>query len=139
MSYPRVLVISQASEVKRAVVTALGDSGLPAVIASTTEEARAITLRDSVSLVFCSDELPGLAIEDFIRQTTLPPLRIPVVVVLRVGEWDRCLHFLDAGALDCLAYPLNVWEMKRITQNVPGLLVPQPVHQPALRKAATAA
>ena len=139
MSYPSVLVISQASEVKRAVIAALRDCGLPTVIASTTEEARAIIVRDPISLVLCSDELPGVAIEDFIRQITLPPLRIPVVVVLRVGEWDRCLHFLDAGALDCLAYPLNIWEMKRIAQNVPGLLIPQNVPEAALQKTAAAA
>ena len=139
MSHPKILVVSQASEVKRAVVAALGECGLSTVIASTTEEARAIASRHPVSLILCSDELSGVMVEDFVRHVTLPPLKIPVVVVLRVGEWDRCLHFLNVGARDCLAYPLSASEIRRITQSVPGLTIPPKLHENPLRQTASAA
>jgi len=139
MSHPKVLVVSQASEVKRAVVAALCDCGLLTVIATSVEEARTIAKRHPLSLILCSDELSGAMVEDFVRQVTLPPLRIPVVVVLRVGEWDRCLHFLNVGAHDCLAYPLSPSEIKRITQSVPGLMIPPKPYETPLRQRASAA
>jgi len=128
-----------ASEVRRAVITVLGNCGLATIVASAAEEARAVLGHRSVSLIFCSDELPGEIVEDFVRHVTLPPQRIPVVVVLHVGEWERCLHFLNVGALDCVAYPLSAIEVQRITDNVLGLFRPEKAQQKVRQQSANAA
>lgn len=129
---PNVLVVSQGSQVQRAVHTAVADCGISAISATTVEEARVIANLYSISLIFCVGHLPGALVEDFIRQVTLPPQRVPVVMVLRVSEWERCPHFLDVGAIDCVVYPCSAVEIRRVTDNVLGLVrLQKPAVKPA--------
>jgi DNA-binding NtrC family response regulator len=121
MAYQNVLLISQASEVKRALARVLSDSGLSSVAASSIEEAHAVVHQCAPSLIFCSDELSGDSVEDFIRETTLSAQKVPIVIVLRVGDWEQCMHYLNVGAVDCVSYPVNALEVKRITEGVLSL------------------
>lgn len=104
--------------------------GLTTIVTSSTPEAEAILRWHSTGLVFCSHELPGERVDDFIRENSLRPTKVPVVVALHPGERGSCVHFLDAGALDCVVYPLSVVEIGRITQNVLSLVQPQGARQP---------
>jgi DNA-binding NarL/FixJ family response regulator len=56
----------------------------------------------TISLVFCSDELPGGGIDRLIRQCSQLPKRVPLVVVSRFDDWKRYLDFLQASASDYL-------------------------------------
>jgi DNA-binding NtrC family response regulator len=119
-----VLVVTQLTEVQQAFASALGPSGLAPVLASTAQEALVILRGHPISLVFCSDELPGDGPDFLIRQTSKRVRdRVPVVVVSRLDDWERYLDFLHYGAFDYVLYPLNRGEIERVVQNIQKLRI----------------
>jgi DNA-binding NtrC family response regulator len=124
MVSPNLMVVSHLLEAHQAFASILGSRGIAPILASTAEEAQTILGRHSISLIFCSDELPGGGIDVLIRQTSQPPPRVPVVVVSRFDDWRRYLYFLQAGAFDCVLYPPRRGEIERIVRNLldPGTL-----------------
>jgi DNA-binding NtrC family response regulator len=100
-----VMVVSHILEVQQVFASFLGRCGIAPILASTVREAQTILSSHSISLIFCSDELPGGGIDAFIRQTSRPPGSVPVVVVSRFEDWRRYLSFLQVGAFDYVLYP----------------------------------
>ena len=117
MTSPNIVVVSDSLETQQAFASVLGQWGLAPILASTACEAEAILNRHPVSLIFCSDELPGDGIDGLIRQTWRPQNKVPVVVVSRLDDCQRYLNFLQAGALDYVLYPPCGNEIERIVKN----------------------
>jgi DNA-binding NtrC family response regulator len=95
-----VMVVAGDLAVQQMLAGALGRCGRVPIIASAIQEAELIVSRESIALIFCSDELPDGRTEVFIRRVSRPPHGIPVVLVSRLDDWSRYLHFLQAGAFD---------------------------------------
>ena len=120
MVCPNVMVVSPIPETQQAFASFLGGCGIAPILASTVREAQAILSRHPISIIFCSDELPGGGVDAFIRQTSVPPGQVPVVVVSRLDDWGRYLNFLQTGAFDYVLYPPNGSEIDRVVRNVRG-------------------
>jgi DNA-binding NtrC family response regulator len=117
MASANVLVVSDRPETQQGFASVLGQCGLAPIAASTAHEAAAIMSLRPLSLIFCSDELPGGGIEHLIRQTSRQSAKVPVVVVSRFDDWKRYLDFLQAGAFDYVLYPPSGDEIQRVVQN----------------------
>jgi DNA-binding NtrC family response regulator len=117
MASPNVLVVSHIPEAQQGFASVLGQCGLAPIVASTAQEATAILSRRPLSLIFCSDELPGGGIDGLIRQDSGQSAKVPVVVVSRFDDWKRYLDFLQAGAFDYVLYPPSGDEIQRVVQN----------------------
>ena len=131
MASPMAMVVSHDLELQQAFASVLGQHGLAPILASTVQEAIAILSRQSISLIFCSDELPGCRIDGFVQRASQPPSEVPVVVVSRFDEWEHYLKALRAGAFDYLVYPLVRTEIERVVQSALGLGVVAMVRRPA--------
>jgi DNA-binding response OmpR family regulator len=117
MVSPNVMVVSPIPETQQAFASFLGGCGIAPILASTVREAQAILSRHPISIIFCSDELPGGGVDAFIRQTSVPPGQVPVVVVSRLDDWGRYLKFLQIGAFDYVLYPSSGNEIERVVRN----------------------
>ena len=117
MASPNVMVMSPILETQQAFASFLGRCGIAPILASTVREAQAILSRHPISIIFCSDELPGGGVDAFIRQTSVPPGQVPVVVVSRLDDWGRYLKFLQIGAFDYVLYPSSGNEIERVVRN----------------------
>ena len=117
MVCPNVMVVSPIPETQQAFASFLGGCGIAPILASTVREAQAILSRHPISIIFCSDELPGGGVDAFIRQTSVPPGQVPVVVVSRLDDWGRYLKFLQIGAFDYVLYPSSGNEIERVVRN----------------------
>jgi len=125
MASPNVMLVSPALETQQALASALGQRGIAPILAESVGEAQTILSRHPISLIFCSDELPGGGIDAFIRQTSEPPAGVPVVVVSRFDDWNRYLNFLQIGAFDYVLYPPSGSEIERVVQNAMGCVRPE--------------
>ena len=117
MVSPNVMVVSNLLQTQQAFASFLGRCGIAPILASTVREAQAILSRHPISIIFCSDELPGGGVDAFIRQTSVPPGQVPVVVVSRLDDWGRYLKFLQIGAFDYVLYPSSGNEIERVVRN----------------------
>lgn len=115
---PMVVVVTHLTEVQQAFASALGPCGVAPILASTVQEALSILSRHPISLIFCSDELPGDGPDVLIRQTSVRAQnRVPVVVISRLDDWERYLDFLQYGAFDYVLYPPSHAEIERVVKN----------------------
>jgi len=117
MVSPNVIVISHILEAQQLFASVLGQCGVAPILASTVKEAETILSCHSISLIFCSDELPEDGINGLIRQNSRPQNKVPVVVVSRSDDWHRYLNFLQAGAFEYVLYPPSGVEIERIVKN----------------------
>jgi DNA-binding NtrC family response regulator len=119
MALPKVMMVSSDPEAQAAFSSVLDQCGFLLTAAPTAEAAGAMLgcQATEVSLVFCSDELPGGGIDRLIRQCLQMPTKVPLVVVSRFDDWKRYLDFLRAGAFDYLLYPASGREIERIVKN----------------------
>ena len=122
MTAPNVMIISQALDVQQAFACVLAKSGIVPIVVSTGSEAEEILKSHILSLIFCSDDLPGDEVEEIVRQKSLRQNRVPTVVVSRSDDWARFVWFLHKGALDYVLYPLNEVEIERVVNNAISLL-----------------
>jgi DNA-binding response OmpR family regulator len=83
-----VMVVSDNLEIQQTVASLTGQFGLAPILAPTVQEARKILSSHSISLIFCSDELPGGEIDNLIRETSKPFTKVPVVMVSRFDDWE---------------------------------------------------
>lgn len=121
MTAPVILVVSDELEIQQGFAATLGFCGLAPVLASTVQEAISILNRHPISLVFCSDQMPGDEFEDLIRQSWCRSEKIPVVVFSGLDDWRRYLDFLHLGAFDYVLLPLSQGEIERVVRNTLGL------------------
>jgi len=131
MVSPNVMVVSHTLDVQQAFASLLAKSDIVPIIASTGSEAKAILKHHSISLIFCSDDLPGSDVEDLIRQKSPEPNRVPTVVVSRLDQWDCFIRFLHMGALDYVLFPLSDVEIERVVKNALSLIELRKVRQAA--------
>jgi len=124
MTSPNVMVVSHVLETQQIFASVLGQNGISPILASTVKEAQTILIWHSISLIFCSDELPGGGVDDFIRETSRPLGRIPIVVVSRFDDWQRYLNFLQAGAFDYILHPPSSVEIERILKSALSIIAP---------------
>jgi DNA-binding response OmpR family regulator len=125
MEPPTVVVVSNNPNIQQALAAALAKCGIAPIHSANAAEVRALLQHRLVSLMFCSDELPGSELNLLIRQNWLPVGRIPTVVVSRRDDWEHFVKFLQAGALDYVLYPLDEVEVLRVVRNALGLLQPK--------------
>jgi DNA-binding NtrC family response regulator len=113
-----VMVVSEHLGTQQMLARALGRFGCAPIIVSTVLEATTIIERQPIALIFCSDELLDGGVEDFVQLASQRPYRIPVVVVSRLDDWSRYVHFLQVGAFDYVLYPPNGDEIDRVVRTV---------------------
>jgi len=125
MVSPNVMVVSPIPETQQAFASFLAPSGIAPIVASTVKEAQTILSRHPISLIFCSDEVPGGGVDAFIRQTSVSPGKVPVVVVSRLDDWGRYLKFLQIGAFDYVLSPPSGTEIDRVVRNALSCAPPE--------------
>lgn len=110
MSRPRVLVVDDEEQIRRAVRRALSTRGYEVLEASDGEEALAIAASSQPDLVILDLNLPaldGLAVCERLRRTTAIPI---LVLSVREEETDK-VAALDLGADDYLTKPFGIEEL----------------------------
>ena len=113
------LLASQELPVQQALAAILASHGITAIVTTTVDEAEHFLSRTPVSLIFCSDELPSAGIDRLVLQTGHKD-KVPLVVVSRLDDWARFLHFLQRGAFDYVVYPFERKEIERVLKAALG-------------------
>lgn len=81
MRPPVILLVSQNLQAQQTFASAVGRCGSALVIASTIDEAEGILIREPISMVFCSDELPRGEIDGLIEHASKSPRRLPAITL----------------------------------------------------------
>ena len=113
------LLASQELPVQQALAAILANHGFTAIVTTTVDEAEHVLSRTPVSLIFCSDELPSAGIDRLVLQTSHKD-KVPLVVVSRLDDWSRFVHFLERGAFDYVVYPFERKEIERVLKAALG-------------------
>ena len=114
-----VLLASQELPVQQALAAILASHGITAIVTTTVDEAEHVLSRTPVSLIFCSDELLSAGIDRLVLQTSRKD-KVPLIVVSRLDDWSRFVHFLERGAFDYVVYPFERKEIERVLKAALG-------------------
>ena len=110
MSAPRVLVCDDEAQILRALRVILRDAGFEAVTASTGEEAldaAAVKPPEAAILDLMLPDLDGVELTRRLREWS----EMPILVLSAVGEEDRKVEALAAGADDYVTKPFGPREL----------------------------
>jgi two-component system KDP operon response regulator KdpE len=110
MSAPRILVCDDEPQILRALRVILRDAGFEAVTAATGEEAldlAAVKPPEAAILDLMLPDIDGVEVTRRLREWT----RIPILVLSAVGEEDRKVEALAAGADDYVTKPFGPREL----------------------------
>ena len=110
MSAPRVLVCDDEPQILRALKVILRDAGFEAVPAANGEEAldlAAVRPPEAAILDLMLPDLDGVEVTRRIREWS----RMPILVLSAVGEEDRKVEALAAGADDYVTKPFGPREL----------------------------
>ncbi len=110
----QTLVASSDPEIRATLSGILARHGLEPIFSFTAEEAKAILLRHPISLVFCEERLPDGSFRDVLGEVKRSARLVPVVVVARPGDWDKCLEALRLGVHDYIGYPFHRAEVESV-------------------------
>ena len=116
MTFQNALIVSHELAVQQALAAALAKHDLTTIITSSVADVEEVFSRVSISLVICSDELPGAGV-DRVIQLAARTNKVPLIVVSRLDDWGRFLYFLQHGAFDYIVYPLKQGEVDRVVKN----------------------
>lgn len=116
----QALVASADPEVRGTLTHILGRHGVEPVFSSTAEEAKAALVRGPISLVFCEERLSDGGFRDVLGEVKRSARVVPVVVVSRIGDWDKCLEALCLGVHDYIAYPFQRAEIESVIKQALG-------------------
>lgn len=108
----QALVASSDPEIRETLKGMLARRGMEALFSSTAEEAEAILFRHPISLVFCEERLPDGSFRDVLGEVKRSARLVPVVVVSRLGDWDKYLEALRLGVHDYIAFPFQRAEVE---------------------------
>ena len=70
-------------------------------------------------MIFCSDELPNAGMDRLVLQPGQRD-KVPLIVVSRLDDWDRFLHFLQRGAFYYVVYPFQEKEIELVVSAAIG-------------------
>jgi two-component system KDP operon response regulator KdpE len=107
---PRILVCDDEPQILRALKVILRDAGFEAVPASTAEEAldaAAVKPPEAAILDLMLPDIDGVELTRRLREWS----RMPIVVLSAVGEEDRKVEALAAGADDYVTKPFGPREL----------------------------
>jgi len=110
LSAPRVLVCDDEAQILRALRVILRDAGFEAVTASTGEEAldaAAVKPPEAAILDLMLPDLDGVELTRRLREWS----EMPILVLSAVGEEDRKVEALAAGADDYVTKPFGPREL----------------------------
>lgn len=139
MSRPlEVLVACLRLEDRQALARILERMGLKPTLVSSVEKSRDVLAGRSVRLVFCEDELPDGSVSRVLDEVHQSSLRVPVIVISRLENWDEYLRAMRLGAFDYITSPLRRSEVEQVIRRAldelptpgtepdggPGLLLP---------------
>lgn len=129
MSRPlEVLVTCFRPEDRHALARMLARCGLKPVLSASVERSRRLLARRPVRLVFCDDELPDGSVARLLEEVRNGHLRVPVVVISRLENWDEYLRAMRLGAFDYISSPLRRAEVERVVakalEETPAPLIP---------------
>jgi two-component system KDP operon response regulator KdpE len=106
----RILICDDEPQILRALKVILRDAGYEAVTASTGEEAldrAAVTAPEAAILDLMLPDMDGVEVTRQLREWT----QMPIVVLSAVGEEDRKVEALAAGADDYVTKPFGPREL----------------------------
>jgi two-component system, OmpR family, KDP operon response regulator KdpE len=110
VSAPRILVCDDEPQILRALRVILRDAGFEAVTAATGEEAldlAAVKPPEAAILDLMLPDIDGVEVTRRLREWT----KIPILVLSAVGEEDRKVEALAAGADDYVTKPFGPREL----------------------------
>jgi two-component system KDP operon response regulator KdpE len=110
LSLPRILVCDDEPQILRALKVILRDAGYEAVIASTGEEAldrAAVKPPEAAILDLMLPDIDGVELTRRLREWS----EMPILVLSAVGEEDRKVEALAAGADDYVTKPFGPREL----------------------------
>src|SRR5262249_23623993 len=111
---PLALVASSNSEVRETLTHILSCHGVESVVCFTAAGGEGILFRQPVSLGFCQGRLPDGSFRDVLGEVKRSAKLVPVIVVSRLGDWDKCLEALRLGVYDYVAFPFQRAEVESI-------------------------
>ncbi len=115
MSGPvEVLVACSRSEDLEALTRILVRRGLKPIHASSVETSCGILADRKVRLVFCDDELPDGSVGRVLEEVHHTAMRVPVIVISRLENWDEYLRAMRLGAFDYISSPLRRAEVEQV-------------------------
>jgi two-component system response regulator (stage 0 sporulation protein F) len=115
---PLILVVDDQMGVRRLIQEVFREVGFRVITAAHGQEA----------LALCSVELPNIVLLDMKMPVmdgleTLRALKhlypaLPVIIMTAVGDGDRVNEVLSGGARSCISKPFDVFELRRMVQEV---------------------
>ncbi len=110
MSGPRVLVVDDEPEIRRALRVALGDQGYSASVVASGEEAVDSVEHSRPDVLLMDLAMPGIGGLEAIRRIR-ERWPVPIIVLSVMGQEREKVEALDAGADDYLTKPFGMEEL----------------------------
>jgi len=110
MSGPRVLVVDDEPEIRRALRVALGDQGYSASVVASGEEAVDSVEHSRPDVLLMDLAMPGIGGLEAIRRIR-ERWPVPIIVLSVMGQERDKVAALDAGADDYLTKPFGMEEL----------------------------
>ncbi len=95
---------------------ALKLQGIRSISAFTVRDAEAILRDNHIGLVISSSELLDGSFQDILRFLQRAELKVPVLVISRIGGAGERDEAKRRGAVECVPRPLNFADIEAITQ-----------------------
>ena len=112
-----ILVVSTDDEVRRNLAGIVGLCGLEPVLCVTVADTRAVLGRYPICVVVCEDQLADGNYRDIVEAVEQSTADAPVIVISRLGEWDKYLDAIRVGVFDYMGFPSRRGEIEWAIKN----------------------
>jgi len=109
-----VLVASADVEHRRALIRLLDNLSLNVLSTSDLRQAEEVLARQSVSLVFCDDQLPDGSYRELLTTRRMGHKAPRVVVTTVTGEWKDYLEAMRLGVFDVIHAPFHPTDVELV-------------------------
>ncbi len=107
-----VLIVSCDKNHRDFLADSTSKHGLRPICCQTLAAAEVLLARESMSLVFCEEELPDGHFAQLVHKAFHHKDSPPIVVVSRRDDWDAYLRAMRLGAFDYVTLPPDIGELE---------------------------
>jgi two-component system response regulator (stage 0 sporulation protein F) len=115
---PLILVVDDQAGVRRLIQELFREIGYRVATAAHGQEAMALCSVERPALVLLDMKMPVMdGLETLRALRNLYP-DLPVIIMTAVGDGDRVNEVISAGARSCISKPFDVFELRKLVQEV---------------------
>ena len=110
------MIVFSNAERGRILAAILGHCGLMPAFCSTLKEARRLSSREAIRLVFCEERLTDGRFDELLEETSART-KLPLIVVLSGSDLESHLEARQLGAFECIREPFSEKEINGIVHD----------------------